>query len=73
LNIPAAGEESLVMRAEMPDSSAEVNDPSDHYHVVCHDCTCEKLIDDPAAAERVAAAHETATGHRVEVGVLSPR
>jgi hypothetical protein len=59
------------MRTENAVPTKPETERSDRYHVVCHDCTCEKLTADPATAERIAATHETATGHRVEVGALS--
>jgi hypothetical protein len=36
------------------------------YHVVCHDCVKERVVDDRDLAERMVDAHVDARGHNIE-------
>lgn len=42
------------------------------YHVVCHECTEEGVLDDHDAARTLRAEHEAATGHRVSSKQIDP-
>jgi len=35
------------------------------YHVVCHECPEEGMVEDEVTADRVRETHETETGHRM--------
>lgn len=43
----------------------------DTYHVVCHQCPEEAILDCVETAEAMAADHREATGHRMSIGSLS--
>ena len=42
------------------------------YHVVCHECPEERVLDDREAAHEARAAHEAKTDHRVSCGAIEP-
>lgn len=42
------------------------------YHVVCHECPEERMLDEAAAARELQATHEEATGHRVSCKQIAP-
>jgi hypothetical protein len=41
------------------------------YHVVCHECREEAILDEQTAAETMVEAHREETGHRMSVGSFS--
>lgn len=43
----------------------------DTYHVVCHECPEEAILDGAEAAEALVEDHREDTGHRMSVGSLS--
>lgn len=42
------------------------------YHVVCHECPEERMIDDREAARTLQSSHEAETGHRVSCKEIAP-
>lgn len=42
------------------------------YHVVCHECPEERVLDDGEAARAARDAHEEETGHRVSHARIEP-
>ena len=42
------------------------------YHVVCHECPEEQVLDDREVAREARAAHEAETDHRVSCGAIEP-
>lgn len=43
----------------------------DAYHVVCHECPEEAILEEQAAAESMVEDHREETGHRMSVGSFS--
>lgn len=43
-----------------------------NYHVVCHECPEERVLDERDAARDARAAHEEETGHRVSCEAIDP-
>ncbi|WP_198951521.1 MULTISPECIES: hypothetical protein [Halorubrum] len=46
----------------------EQQTPGDRYHVVCRECTLERLFSAVGDATRLERDHASETGHRVTVG-----
>lgn len=47
-----------------------VDDDTDVYHVVCHDCETELLFGEQSEARQVLSEHESETEHSVEFAPL---
>ena len=55
----------------MPSGTADTADDGiGAYHIVCHDCPTELLVDGEAKAERRLSEHRSSTGHNVEFAAL---
>jgi hypothetical protein len=55
----------------VPPGSADTVDEHGAYHIVCHDCPMELLINGKAKAEQRLTEHQSSTGHNVEFAPLS--